>query len=60
VGLVVFGSGAVSAAAAPVIGYLLDRLGVRALMLADNLGRAALMLGLAALAWRGPAQRRYC
>ena len=56
VGLVVFGSGAVSAAAAPVIGYLLDRLGVRALMLADNLGRSALMLGLAALAWRGPVR----
>lgn len=50
VGLVAFAGGAGAAATAPLIGYLLDRLGLRALMLADNLARGALMVGLAALA----------
>jgi MFS family permease len=49
VGVVVFAGGIVSPVTAPVIGYLLDRLGVRACLLADNLGRGVLMLGLASL-----------
>jgi predicted MFS family arabinose efflux permease len=49
VGVVVFAGGIVSPVAAPVFGYLLDRLGVRGCLLADNLGRGVLMLGLASL-----------
>ncbi len=47
VGLVVFLGGVVQPFTAPLIGYLLDVLGLRLLLLADNLFRGALMLALA-------------
>jgi MFS family permease len=53
VGLVALAGGVVGAVAAPVAGYLMDRLGLRALMLADSLGRGILMAALASLAWSG-------
>jgi Na+/melibiose symporter-like transporter len=52
-GLVALAGGLVRAAAAPVAGHLLDRLGPRLLMLADNLGRGLLMTALACIAWTG-------
>ena len=52
-GLVALAGGLVRAAAAPVAGHLLDRLGPRILMLADNLGRGLLMTALACIAWSG-------
>lgn len=56
VGLVVFASGLVSALGAPVIGYLMDRLGLRLLMLVDNLSRGLLMVVLATLMATGYAR----
>lgn len=59
VGLVVFAGGAVTPLTGPVIGHLLDRFGLRLLMLADNLGRGLLMLGLAALVSSGHVRVGY-
>jgi predicted MFS family arabinose efflux permease len=59
VGLVMFLGGIVSPVTAPVIGFLLDRLGLRWLLLADNLGRGLLMLGLAGLVRTGQAKLSY-
>jgi MFS transporter, DHA3 family, macrolide efflux protein len=49
VGLVVFVGGCVAPFSGPLIGYLLDRLGLRLLMLVDNVARGLLMVVLAAL-----------
>lgn len=59
VGLVVFAGGLVTSVTAPVIGYLLDRLGLRLLLLADNLGRGVLMLGLSSLVRLGHVRLEY-
>lgn len=59
VGLVVFTGGILTPVTAPVIGYLLDRLGLRWLLFADNLGRGVLMLGLASLVWLGHVRLEY-
>ena len=53
VGLVLLAGGVAAPVAAPVIGALLDRLGLRLLLLADNLGRAALLVALAAFVQAG-------
>jgi MFS family permease len=47
VGLVAFAGGCAGPVTAPVIGYLIDRLGLRLLMMADNVARGCLMAGLA-------------
>jgi MFS family permease len=49
VGLVAFASGCAGPVTAPVIGHLIDRFGLRRLMLTDNLARGCLMATLAAL-----------
>jgi MFS family permease len=59
VGLVVFAGGCVGPLSAPLIGYLLDKLGLRLLLLADNLTRGVLMLGLAALVDLGHVRLEY-
>lgn len=59
VGLVVFMAGVVAPLLAPVIGHLLDRYGLRRLMLLDNLGRGVLALGLAALTLLGQVSLEY-
>jgi MFS family permease len=56
VGLVVFVGGCVTPLSAPVIGYLVDRLGLRLLMLVDNLTRGLLMVVLAGLVHSGHAR----
>jgi MFS family permease len=56
VGMVVFAGGVVTALGAPVIGYLLDVLGLRRLMLLDNLIRGLLMVALAGLVHTGGAR----
>ena len=53
VGLVVLAGGVVTPLTAPGIGLLLDRVGLRRILFADNLGRGALLLALAALARYG-------
>jgi MFS family permease len=53
VGLVVFIGGCVTPISAPLIGHLLDRLGLRLLMLVDNLTRGLLMVVLAGLVHSG-------
>jgi MFS family permease len=55
VGLVVFVGGCVAPLTAPVIGYLLDLLGLRLLLLVDNVTRGLLMTGLALLVRSGHA-----
>lgn len=59
VGLVAFASGCAGPVTAPLIGHLIDRLGLRPLMLADNLIRGCLMAGLAVLADLGLARLGY-
>lgn len=59
VGLVVFAGGCVAPLAAPVIGYLMDVLGLRLLLLVDNATRGLLMAGLAALVHTGHAGLGY-
>jgi predicted MFS family arabinose efflux permease len=59
VGLVVFAGGAVTPFSGPVIGQLLDRFGLRLMMLGDNLGRGLLMLGLAGLVSSGHVRVDY-
>ncbi len=59
VGLVAFAAGCAGPVTAPVIGHLIDRLGLRSLMLADNLARGCLMAGLAVLVDLGVAQLGY-
>src|SRR5215469_3980698 len=59
VGLVVFAGGFVAPLSAPLIGYLLDKLGLRLLLLADNLTRGMLMVGLAVLVQLGHVRLEY-
>jgi len=59
VGLVVFLGGVVQPFTAPVIGYLLDTLGLRRLLLVDNLFRGLLMLVLAYLVHVGHVKLWY-
>jgi MFS family permease len=59
VGLVTFAGGFVYPLSAPLMGYLLDKLGLRILLLTDNLTRGILMLGLAALVQRGHVRLEY-
>lgn len=59
VGLVAFAAGCAGPVTAPLIGHLIDRLGLRPLMLADNLIRGCLMAGLAVLADLGLARLGY-
>lgn len=49
VGFVVLTGGIFAPLSSPILGLLIDRLGLRLLMAIDNLGRGALMIGLAAL-----------
>jgi predicted MFS family arabinose efflux permease len=56
VGYVVLAAGVTTPLAAPVIGALLDRAGLRRVLFADNLGRALLLLTLAVLARSGPVR----
>jgi MFS family permease len=55
VGLVVFVNGCLAPISAPFLGYLMDRLGMRLLMVTDNLIRGLLILVLAALVHTGQA-----
>jgi MFS family permease len=55
VGLVAFAGGCAGTVTAPLIGHLIDRIGLRPLMLADNMARGCMMAGLAVLAELGPA-----
>ncbi len=59
VGLVLFVGGCVGPATAPVIGYLMDKLGVKLLLLADNLTRGLLMLALATFVRLGHVRLEY-
>ncbi len=59
VGVVVFAGGCVGPLSAPLIGYLLDKLGLRLLLLADNLTRGSLMLGFATLVHLGHVRLAY-
>jgi MFS family permease len=55
VGLVALTGGCAGPVTAPVIGHLVDRIGLRPLMLADNLIRGSLMVALATLSGLGLA-----
>ncbi len=59
VGLVAFAAACAGPVTAPLIGHLIDRLGLRPLILADNLIRGCLMAGLAVLADLGLARLGY-
>ncbi len=59
VGLVTFAGAFVGPLSAPLIGYLLDRLGLRIILFADNVTRGILMLGLAILVQAGDTQLGY-
>lgn len=50
-GLILFASGVSAAASAPVMGHLIDRVGIRPMLLADNLARAVLISIIPALIW---------
>jgi MFS family permease len=56
VGIVVFIGGCVAPLTSPFIGYLMDRLGLRIMLLIDNATRGALMIGLALLVHSGGVQ----
>ena len=59
VGLVAFAGGCAGPVSAPVIGHLIDRFGLRCLMLTDNLARGSLMTALAVLVDLGIARLGY-
>ncbi|MGN6794267.1 MAG: MFS transporter [Streptosporangiaceae bacterium] len=59
VGLVAFAGGCAGPVTAPVIGHLIDRLGLRLLMLTDNLARGCLMASMGILLELGIARLGY-